>query len=137
MHFIIFYFVERLGDMLQQLDDETLSQTYRVLSLAVSDVDECENRASRNNQKKITLIKQKEQFCYFIYLYIVLAQRRQKLGTRMNEMTVSSLNRDFVVSIPGLLGKVLNYACSLPCNFSIFFSMLISNLNLQSYVEVS
>lgn len=49
MHFIIFYFVERLGDMLQQLDDETLSQTYRVLSLAVSDVDECENRASRNN----------------------------------------------------------------------------------------
>ena len=38
---------ERLSDVLQQLDDETLSQTYRVLSLAVSDVDECENRASR------------------------------------------------------------------------------------------
>jgi len=38
--------------MLQQLDDETLSQTYRVLSLAVSDVDECENRASRNNKKQ-------------------------------------------------------------------------------------
>ena len=45
----------------------------------------------------------------------VLAQRRQKLNTRINEMTVSSLNRDFVVAIPGLLGKVLNYACSLPC----------------------
>jgi hypothetical protein len=38
---------EKLSDVLQQLDDETLSQTYRVLSLAVSDVDECENRASR------------------------------------------------------------------------------------------
>jgi len=38
---------ERLSDVLQQLDDESLSQTYRVLSLAVSDVDECENRASR------------------------------------------------------------------------------------------
>ena len=37
---------ERLCEVLQQLDDETLSQTYRVLSLAVSDVDECENRAS-------------------------------------------------------------------------------------------
>nr|CAH0105493.1 unnamed protein product [Daphnia galeata] len=81
---------KKLGDVLQQLDDETLSQTYRVLSLAVSDVDECENRAS------------------------LLAQRRQKLNTRINEMTVSSLNRDFVVAIPGLLGKVLNYACSLP-----------------------
>ena len=44
--------------MLQQLDDETLSQTYRVLSLAVSDVDECENRASRNNKKtRITKIR--------------------------------------------------------------------------------
>lgn len=43
-----FYFTERFNDVLQQLDDETLSQTYRVLSLAVSDVDECENRASRN-----------------------------------------------------------------------------------------
>lgn len=81
---------KRFEEVLQQLDEETLSQTYRVLSLAVSDVDECTNRAS------------------------LLAQRRQKLNIRVNEMTISSLNRDYVIHIPGLLGKVLNYACKLP-----------------------
>lgn len=40
------FVLERFEDVLQQLDEETLSQTYRVLSLAVSDVDECTNRAS-------------------------------------------------------------------------------------------
>jgi hypothetical protein len=44
-----------------------------------------------------------------------LAQRRQKLVTRVNEITTSSLNRDFVIAVPGLLGKVLNFACRLPC----------------------
>ena len=56
-------FSEKLGDVLQQLDDETLSQTYRVLSLAVSDVDECENRASR---KKIIIVS--SRMCLMIIL---------------------------------------------------------------------
>lgn len=38
-------------------------------------------------------------------------------------MTVSSLNRDYVVAIPGLLGKVLNYACSLPCKNTNFITL--------------
>jgi len=59
-------------------------------------------------------------------------------------MTVSSLNRDFVVAIPGLLGKVLNYACSLPCKnyllaslnrvekFKIFFYLVVPRYPLPS-----
>ena len=42
----IFFVLERFKEVLQQLDEEMLSQTYRILSLAVSDVDECTNRAS-------------------------------------------------------------------------------------------
>lgn len=82
-----------------------------MLSLAVSDVDECENRASR---KPLSFAKRTLPRNSFL-LNVVLAQRRQKVSSRVSEMTVSSLNRDFVVSVPGLLGKVLNYACSLPC----------------------
>lgn len=40
---------------------------------------------------------------------------------------MSSLNRDFVVAIPGLLGKVLNFACSLPCKKSFFISSCLNN----------
>lgn len=60
---------------------------------------------------------------FFLSLLLVLAQRRQKLNIRVNEMTISSLNRDYVIHIPGLLGKVLNYACKLPCEFSFSFRL--------------
>ena len=63
----------------------------------------------------------------------MLAQRRQKLNTRTNEITVSSLNRDYVIHVPGLLGKVLNYACKLPCKFIGFISYFIISSIADDY----
>ena len=102
---------DKFRDVLQQLDNETLSQTYRVLSLAVSDVDD-KNLSSRKTKSYNYVCS---SLIYLINL-AVLVQSKQQLKISINEVTVSSLNRDFVVAIPGLLGKIINYACSLPCN---------------------